>query len=81
METLISWVVAFAIQVWKMRRHQDAWFRLHKQSDLYEAKRLERAVDGELSKRLVFENGKPTGLDLPDDERPTETPKQTTLFE
>ncbi len=53
----------------KMRTHQDAWFRLHKQSDLYEAKRLEKLVDTENQR----------WLDLLKKVRPTEV--QANLFQ
>lgn len=53
----------------KMRTHQDNWFRLHKQSDLIEAKRLEKLVD--------IENRR--WLDLPKKVRPTEV--QANLFQ
>ena len=53
----------------KMRTHQDDWFRLHKQSDLYEAKRLEKLVDAE-NRRW---------LDLCQKVRPTEA--QANLFQ
>ena len=51
----------------KLRSHQDAWFRLHKPSDLHEAKRLEKLLDAE--NRRWQEESKPV------------PPKQTTLFE
>lgn len=53
------WIFKFMAMVWRMRRHQDAWFRLHKQSDLIQAKQLERQVDGLLSKHLLVENDEP----------------------
>ncbi len=53
----------------KMRTHQDAWFRFHRQSDLIEAKRLEKIVDAE-NRRW---------LDLPKEVRPTEV--QANLFQ
>ncbi len=31
----------------KMRMHQEGWFRRHSQSDLIEAKRLEKIIDAE----------------------------------
>lgn len=54
----------------KMRDHQDAWFRLHKQSDLYEARRLEKLIDNE-NKRW---------LDAVSVRRLTDTPEQRFLF-
>lgn len=52
----------------KMRTHQDGWFRQHKQSDLIEARRLERIIDAE-NRRW---------LDFPRDVQPTEV--QANLF-
>lgn len=80
MDTILQWVFALLVQVWRMRRHQDAWFRLHKQSDLIDAKRLERAVDTELARRLVFENGEPVRLDGLGEVRPTYEARQDKLF-
>lgn len=56
---MIQWMFKFMAMVWRMRRHQDAWFRLHKQSDLIEAKQLERQVDCLLSKHLLVVNDEP----------------------
>lgn len=53
----------------KMRSHQEGWFRQHRQSDLIEARRLERLVDAE-NRRW---------LDLPKEVRPTEV--QANLFQ
>jgi len=55
-------VLWFLVQVWKMRRHQIAYFRERKQSDLIEAKRFEKIVDVELVKRLIIVGNEPTGL-------------------
>ena len=54
--------------VTRMRSHQIAWYRHHKQSDLIEAKRLEKDVDRALAE----------GLDAINTERPTVT--QQILF-
>ncbi len=54
--------------VTRMRTHQDNWFRLHKHSDLIEAKRLEKLVDAENQR----------WLDLLKKVRPTEV--QANLF-
>ena len=70
----MEWILSFLVKVWKMRRHQSAWFRLHKQSDLYEAKRFERLVDDEILKRAVVGEDGPISL------RDAE-PKQSNLFE
>ena len=59
---------AFFNLVGKMRSHQIAWYRHHRQSDLIEAKRLEKEVDRALAE----------GLDAPNTERPTAT--QQILF-
>ncbi len=53
----------------KMRTHQEGWFRRHSQSDLIEARRLERLVDAE-NRRW---------LDLSKKVRPTEV--QVNLFQ
>ncbi len=71
----MEWILRFVIMVWKMRRHQSAWFRLHKQSDLYEAKKYEKMVDDEIVKRALIGADGPTSL------LDVEAPKQTTLFE
>jgi hypothetical protein len=57
-----KWFFAFLVLVWRMRFHQDAWFRLHKQSDLYEAKKYERMVDGWFRENVLFEKGAPVRL-------------------
>ena len=76
-----AWILRFVVMVWRMRRHQSAWFRLHKQSDLYEAKKFEKQVDDEIKRVAVIGDEGPTALlDTVDDVRPTE-PKQTGLFE
>lgn len=74
-------ILWFLVQVWKMRRHQSAYFKERKQSDLFEAKRFEKIVDAELVKRLIIVNGEPTGLDADEEVRPTDEQKQETLFE
>lgn len=74
-------VFLFFVQVWKMRQSQIAYFRHRKQSDLIEAKKYESLVDAELAKRLIFAGDVPHRLDLSNDVRPTDAPKQTTLFE
>lgn len=68
-----------------MRRHQIAWLRLHKQSDLIFAKKYESEVDRELAKRLIIVGGEPIGLDAPEEQRPTASPtnsetEQANLF-
>lgn len=70
----MKWILSFLVMVWKMRRHQNAWFRLHKPSDLYEAKRFEKLVDDEIVKRVVLGEDGPISL------RDAE-PKQGSLFE
>jgi len=78
----MDWIFLFVVTVWKMRKFQIAYFNDgRKQSDLIEAKRYERMVDDELKKKLVFAGDVPTGLDTGEELRPTEEPKQTTLFE
>ena len=60
-------ILWFLVQVWKMRRHQIAFFHQGcKQSDLIEAKRFEKIVDAELVKRLKFV-GEPTELKIEQD--------------
>lgn len=56
---MVLWLFKFMTMVWRMRQHQEAWFRLHNRSDLIEAKQLERQVDGILSKHLLVVNGEP----------------------
>jgi len=74
-------MLIFLIQVWKMRRHQDAWFRLHKPSDLYEAKKYEKLVDAGLKKYLIFsDKGEPISLDTGADASPSPQPTQANLF-
>lgn len=46
----------------KLRAHQEGWFRKHIQSDLIEARRLERIIDAENQR----------WLDLSKEVRPTE---------
>jgi len=46
--------------VWKMRKHQQAYFKDRRRSDLIEAKRFEKLVDDELDKRLVIVHGEPS---------------------
>ena len=64
-------ILWFLVQVWKMRRHQIAYFKERKQSDLIEAKRFEKIVDAELVKRLIIVGDEPTAL----------TVEQANLFE
>jgi len=61
-------ILWFLVQVWKMRRHQIAYFNDgRKQSDLIEAKRFEKIVDAGLVKRLIFVGGEPTELKIEQD--------------
>lgn len=62
MTTMEMWFFWFLKMVWRMRRHQEMYLRLKRQGDLYEAIKLERSVDEELTKHLVFEGGEPTAL-------------------
>jgi len=48
----------------KMRAHQDAWFREHRQSDLIEARTLERLIDKE-NKRWLDEHSVQRPTDEP----------------
>lgn len=73
-------VFLFFVQVWKMRQAQIAYFRHRKQSDLIEAKKYEALVDAELAKRLIIVGAAPSQLDLSNDVRPTDAPKQANLF-
>jgi hypothetical protein len=75
-----TWVLRFLITVWRMRRHQNAWFRLHHQRDLVLAKQYESEVDSELVKRLIIVGNEPVGLDAPEEQRPTSPPEQANLF-
>ena len=54
----------------KMRAHADAWFRKHTQSDLIEARRLERIIDKE-NKRWLDEHAV---------QKPASEPTQANLF-
>ena len=54
----------------KMRAHADGWFRKHNQSDLIDARKLERVIDAE-NKRW---------LDEQKEVRPTVEPTQANLF-
>jgi hypothetical protein len=49
----------------KMRMHQNAWFRLHKQSDLIEAKKLEHEIDVENGKWLIEQEKKKWPVNKP----------------
>jgi len=71
--------------VTRMRAHQDAWFREHKPSDLYEAKRLEKLVDAENRRWLdSLKEVRPTGptptLPILDDHQSGEGARQQNLF-
>lgn len=62
-EQLLAWVFRFLVLVWKMRKHQKAYFTEgRKQSDLIESKRLETEVDKALKQHLEFSNGEPVEL-------------------
>jgi hypothetical protein len=76
----MKWVLHFVATVWKMRRHQRAWFRLHKQSDLIEAKKFEKQVDAEILMVSVMGENGPTALKDNFGEEPSEL-KQNSLFE
>ena len=65
MDAFMTVLFRFTALVWRMRRHQNAWFRLHKQSDLFEAKKFERQVDDFLSRHLVLLNGEPVKMVWP----------------
>jgi hypothetical protein len=61
-------ILWFLVQVWKMRRHQIAFFHQgRKQSDLIDAKRFEKIVDAELAKRLIIVGGEPSELKIEQD--------------
>jgi hypothetical protein len=68
-----TWILLFLIRVWKMRKHQIAWFRHHRPSDLISAKQHEADVDMELMKRLIIIGGEPKELNVPKE-------RQTNLF-
>ena len=77
---LLELFFQFVVLVWRMRKHQIAWFRDHRQSDLIWAKKYESDVDRELVKLLSFKNGEPVQLDFPEEQRPTVAPEQENLF-
>lgn len=72
-------VMVFIEKVKKMRMHQNAYYRQgRKPSDLIASKQLEKEVDRGLLEGISFPV---VGLDLSNEVRPTDAPKQNTLFE